>query len=306
MATRLTFSLARPQNQEAVLVSADEALQLSAPIAEEFDEELPITASEITTEQEELPPLPAAEAVPVVRPKFGWVSPQYTVSRSVTLDPATLAANRCVAIDQQAPELDAYRVLRTQILQRTRQGGGNTIMVSSALPGEGKSITAINLALTFAREFQQTVLLVDCDLRRQSVHRYLGYESDCGVIDYLLNDQPVPELITWPGIEKLTIISGGRSLGESSELLGSARMKDLVDDMRLRYPERYVIFDLPALLDGADALAFAPLVDHIVLAVREGSTPIDDVKRSIEMLPQGKLLGLVMNRHQGPPIKKRK
>jgi non-specific protein-tyrosine kinase len=292
--------------QSEVLEPDTDAAVLPALGSVELFEEIADADKETKIEPEELFTPVELKPAELDRQKFGWVSPQYTVSRSVTLDPATLAANRCVAIDHQAPELDAYRVLRTQILQRTRQGGGNTIMVSSALPGEGKSVTAINLALTFAREFQQTVLLVDCDLRRQSVHQYLGYESDRGVIDYLLNDQPVSELITWPGIEKLTIISGGRNLNESSELLGSVRMKELVDDMRVRYPERYVIFDLPALLDGADALAFAPLVDHIVLTVREGSTPIDDIKRAMGMLPKGKLLGLVMNRHKGPKVKKRK
>jgi non-specific protein-tyrosine kinase len=233
------------------------------------------------------------------RLKSGWFSPQYTISPMVTLNPATMKANRCIALDSQAPELDAYRILRTQILQKTRETGGNTIMITSAVPGEGKTVTAINLSITLAREFQQTVLLMDCDLRNQMVHRYMGYESKGGVIDYLLNDRPMSELITWPGVEKLTVVSGGRKMTESSELLGSLRMRELVEDLRTRYPSRYVIFDMPAILDGADALAFVPLVDHVVLTVREGLTSIQDVKRSIELLPPGKLLGLVMNRHTG-------
>ncbi len=231
--------------------------------------------------------------------RIGWFSPQYTISPKARLNPATMKANRCIAIDSQSPELDAYRVLRTQILQKTRDGGGNTIMITSAVPGEGKTVTAINLSITLARDFQQTVLLVDCDLRNQRVHQYMGYESSGGVIDYLVNNRPMSELITWPGIEKLTVVSGGINMYESSELLGSQRMKELVEDLRTRYPSRYVIFDMPAILDGADALAFVPLVDHVVLAVREGSTSIQDVKKSVSLLPPGKLLGLVMNRHTG-------
>lgn len=231
------------------------------------------------------------------RARIGWFSPQYTISPTVTLNPAVMKANRCIALDSQAPELDAYRVLRTQILQKTRETGGNTIMITSAVPGEGKTVTAINLSITLAREFQQTVLLMDCDLRNQAVHKYMGYESKGGVIDYLLNDRPMSELIVWPGVEKLTVVSGGRNMNESSELLGSQRMKELVEDLRTRYPSRYVIFDMPAILDGADALAFVPLVDHVVLTVREGSTAMQEVKRSIELLPPGKLLGMVMNRH---------
>lgn len=238
--------------------------------------------------------------------KIGWFSPQYTISPTVALNPAVMKANRCIALDSHAPELDAYRVLRTQILQKTREAGGNTIMITSAVPGEGKTVTAINLSITLAREFQQTVLLMDCDLRNQAVQKYMGYESKGGVIDYLLNDRPMSELIVWPEIEKLTVVSGGRNMHESSELLGSQRMKELVEDLRTRYPSRYVIFDMPAILDGADTLAFAPLVDHILLTVREGSTAIQEVKRSIELLPPGKLLGMVLNRHaDGLPFKQK-
>ncbi len=83
-------------------------------------------------------------------------------------------------------------------------------MVTSAKPGEGKTLTAINLAITLAKEFNQTVLLVDCDLRKQDVHRRFGYESDKGLGDYLLNECSMNEIISWPGVEKLTLISGGR------------------------------------------------------------------------------------------------
>ena len=173
-------------------------------------------------------------------------------------------------------------------------------MVTSPLPGEGKTLTAVNLAFTFAREFKHTVLLVDCDLRRQQVHRMLGYDSDKGIIDYLLRDVPMNELIVWPGIEKLTVISGGGTIQESSELLGSPRMKELVASMKDRYPDRYVLFDAPPVLSAADALALAPLVDHILLVVQAGKTPVPDVNRALQLLPQDKVLGIVMNRMETP------
>jgi non-specific protein-tyrosine kinase len=249
------------------------------------------------------PDLPVGEPriVPVaehaeMKPKIGWVSPSYTVSRKVTLDPAVLHANRCILHrPQDSVEVDAYRVLRTKILQKCKEKGGNTIMVTSAVPGEGKTLNAVNIAVTLAKEFQQTVLLVDCDLRRQTVHRYFGYESDKGLIDYLLNDTPVSELMTWPGIEKLTVLSGGRPISGGSELLGSRRMKELVEDMKTRYPERYIIFDVPPLLAGADALAFVPLVDHVVVVVREGETPAGAINQAMKLIPPEKVLGLVLN-----------
>ncbi|RNC69014.1 MAG: ATPase [Desulfuromonadales bacterium] len=232
------------------------------------------------------------------RERIGWVSPAYTVSRQVRLDPQVVARNKCVAFLSDAAEVESYRVLRTQILQRSRERGGNTIMITSALPGEGKTLTAINLALTFAKEFRQTALLVDCDLRRQRIHELLGIGSEKGLNEYLLDDCPISDLMVWPGVEKLTVISGGRTISESSELLGSPRMKELVDDMKNRYPERYVIFDVPAVLAGADALAFAPLVDHIVVTVKAGETPMPEVTRALRMLPREKVLGLVLNRQR--------
>jgi len=240
------------------------------------------------------------DAAPVVpsadKDKIGWVSPTYNKSRSVQLNPAAILSNRCVGFFQDSPEVEHYRLLRTQILQRAKKKGGNTVMVTSSVPGEGKSLTSINLAFTFAKEFKQTVLLVDGDLRRQKIHEYLGYASNKGLIDYLLDDAPVSDLITWPGIEKMTIISGGRTTVGSSELLGSPRMKELVDGMKNRYPDRFIIFDVPPVLCAADAMAFAPLVDHILVVVRSGSTSIQDVKKSLHLLPKEKIIGLVLNR----------
>jgi non-specific protein-tyrosine kinase len=240
-----------------------------------------------------------AAHVPLVRPldqeKMGWVSPAYTKSRPVMLNARELAANRCIGYQLESPELEFYRVLRTHILQRTA-GGGVTVMVTSALPGEGKTLTAINLALTFAREYKQTALLVDCDLRRQRIHEVLGFPSDKGLVDHLIDDCPIQELFVWPGVEKLTVISGGKTVKGSSELLGSPGMKELVADMKSRYQDRYVFFDAPPVLTSADSLAFAPFVDYILLVVQAGSTSMQDVNKALKLLPGEKVLGLVMNR----------
>ena len=228
--------------------------------------------------------------------KAGWLSPDYCQSRTVCLDQELILANRCLSYRDGIPGSEAYRVLRTQVLQRTRGSGSNTIMITSALPGEGKTIAAINLAFTFAREFQHTVLLVDGDLKKQSIHKYLGCAGEKGLIDYLVDGSPVSELITWPGIEKMTLISGGRPFQESAEILGSPRMKELIADMKKRYPERYIIFDVPPILTGADVLTFAPLVDQVIVVVRAGSTSMDDVKKALQFLPKEKILGFVLNR----------
>jgi protein-tyrosine kinase len=228
--------------------------------------------------------------------KEGWVSPSYTQSRPVALDPKQLMDNRCVGYLCGSHESESYKVLRTQILQKTGEQGGTTVMITSALPGEGKTLTSINLALTFAKEYNQTVMLVDSDLRQQRVHDYLGIESSKGLTDYLLNGTSLADLIVWPGVEKFTVISGGSTVMASSELLSSPRMRDLVKDLKSRYPDRYVFFDVAPVLVGADALAFAPQVDYIILVVRAGSTSIEDVKLALDLLPRKKVLGVVLNR----------
>ncbi len=255
--------------------------------------------------------MPSDEVIPVeaISQEFtqkekenaGWVSPNYSKSRAVHLDPAVLADKRCVGIFPYAREAEVYKVLRTQILEATKEKGGNTIMVTSALPGEGKTLTAINLAFTFARLFEQTVLLVDGDLKQQAIHKTLGFASDKGLIDHLVDDTLLSDLMIWPGIDKLTLISGGRSVTESAELFRSTRMKDLVNEMKTRYPDRYVFFDVPPILGGADTLDFVPLVDHVIVVVQYGVTPIDAVKKAVELIPQEKVIGFVLNRREGKP-----
>ena len=237
---------------------------------------------------------------PMLRPsdqqKMGFVSPVYSLSRSVRLNPRVMSANRCVAFLPDSPEVEFYRQLRTRILQLSGGKGGATVMITSALPGEGKTLTAINLALTFAMEFKQTALLVDCDLRQQQVHDMMGFPSERGLVDYLMDDCPITELFVWPGVEKLSVISGGKTVRDSCELLGSPGMRDLVLEMKHRYPERYVFFDAPSILSSADAVAFAPLVDYILVVAQAGRTSLVDINRAVELLPPEKILGLVMNR----------
>jgi non-specific protein-tyrosine kinase len=230
----------------------------------------------------------------------GWTSPSYSQSKAIRLDPEVVLANRCIAYLPYTPETEAYRVLRTRIMHIIKEKGkeGNAIMVTSSLPGEGKTLTAINLSFIFARDFQRTVLLVDGDLRRQNIHKYLGCAHNKGLSDYLANGCPVSDLIVWPGIEKMALICGGRPVKESAELLGSPRMKELLSELKGRYTDRYIIFDAPPILTGADVQTFAPLIDHILVVVRAGKTSMDDIARALHFLPQEKILGFVLNRCQ--------
>jgi len=228
-----------------------------------------------------------------------WKPPVYTDSAKIELDHKGLLDNRCICILPDAPELDSYKVLRTRIQQLTKAKGLNTVMITSADPGEGKTLTAVNLALTFARAYNQTVMLVDCDLRRQSIQKVMGFKSNAGLIDYLVDGRPLNEFIVWPGIDKLTLISGGRTFEDSSELLSSPRMKNLVQELKTRYDDRYIIFDVPPILGCADALALTPYVDCIIMVVAEGKSSMRSVQKALEALPKDKFLGFVMNRQKG-------
>lgn len=249
------------------------------------------------------------DALPVDVPEFKmgdkkdiaegeWSPPVYSKSSRVELDTAAVVKNRCVCIQPDAAELDSYKVLRTKIQQLTKRHGWNTVMITSPRAGEGKTLTAVNLALTFSKTYNQTVLLVDCDLRRQGIHKTLGFQSEAGLIDYLVDDRPLSEIMIWPGIDKLTLISGGRTINESTELLGSPRMEALVHEIKSRYDDRYVLFDVPPVLGSADTLALAPFIDSIIMVVEEGTTSTRDVQKATEMLPCDKFLGFVINKQK--------
>jgi non-specific protein-tyrosine kinase len=232
-----------------------------------------------------------------------WKAPVYSESNRVELEHAALMANRCVCIEPDAPALEYYKVLRTKIQHLMRSKGWNTVMIASPRESEGKTLTAINLALTFAKSYNQTVMLVDCDLRRQCVHRTLGLDSPMGLVDFLVDEKPLKDFIVWPGIDKLTLISGGRSVQNSAELLGSTRMKSLVQELKSRYEDRTLIFDTAPVLVNADAIALSPLVDAILLVVDEGKTGLRDIRKTISSLPQEKILGYVLNRQKRPGTK---
>jgi protein-tyrosine kinase len=228
-----------------------------------------------------------------------WVPPVYWDSRSCEPDLAAMERNRCVCFLEDAPELDYYKMLRVQIMQNAAAKGWKTIMITSARPGEGKTVTAINLAMAFAKAYNQTVLLMDCDLRQQKVYRYMGIASRLGLIDHLADGCPLNEIIIWPRIAKMTLISGERTVSESAELLGSPKMKALVEEMKTRYADRYILLDSAPVLSGADALTLSTLADGIVMVVESGRTPLREIQEALELMPKEKFLGFVLNKHRG-------
>jgi len=167
--------------------------------------------------------------------------------------------------------------------------------------GEGKTLTAINLAISLSQEVDKTVLLVDADLRRPAIHEYLGLHKGPGLVDYLsVFSQPIPEVLVHPeSFAKFVVLPGGRQVSEAAELISSPMMVELVEELKHFYPDRYVLFDLPPVLSFADALAFAPLMDGIILVVEKGKTSKEDIHRCLELLKDFPVLGTVLNKVEG-------
>lgn len=219
----------------------------------------------------------------------------YTRTRKHAVSAEFLRAHRVIAGFERHGAVDAYKILCTQVLQRMRDNNWNALAVVSPGFHEGKTLTAVNLAVGLAREAGHTVLLVDADLRHPSVHEYLDMPAEPGLSEHLLDGTPLEEILVNPGIDKFVVLPGGRALNSSSELLGSQKMFTLVTELKRRYPSRIVIFDLPPVLTSADALAFGPHVDATIMVVEEGKTGSEDVLRAAELLESANLIGTVLN-----------
>jgi len=222
--------------------------------------------------------------------------PEYTRTRFQEVDPKRMEANRIVTLSGESTHVtEQYRMLRTQILQKTEGEGDNCLMVTSAVDGEGKTTTAINLAVAIAREVHKTVLLVDADLRRPSIHKYLGLTPEQGLSHYLLEHVPLEDLLIRTGVEKLTFLPAGSPMVDSTEILRSKRMQELIREVKERYKNRYVIFDTTPLLQTADSCVLAPFMDGIILVVQAEKTPRKELAEALKLLEGRKILGTVMN-----------
>lgn len=221
---------------------------------------------------------------------------EYTQTRVVPLDPDRLAERRIVAHLPANPVADAYKVLRTQVLRRMIDNGWSALAVTSPTEGNGKTTTAINLAISLAREVNHTVLLVDFDLRRPTISSYFVDAEAPGISDYLQQQQPLSEILFNPSIERLVVLPGREGFADSSEKLSSPRVVELVEELKSRYPSRIIIFDLPPLLQFDDVLAFSPYIDAILLVTEEDKTTSEQLRRSRELLQNVNLCGVVLNK----------
>ena len=214
----------------------------------------------------------------------------------VSLDAATLEREHVLAPQAAGSSGSAYKLLRTQVLKRLDQLAANTLAVLSPTAATGKTLTAINLAIAIAAEHGRTALLVDLDLRNPTVHKRLGFEPALGVEECLAGDRPVGDaIVRVAGYERLALLPARGTVEHSSELLTCDRATRLVAELRARYSNRIILFDLPPVLQADDALAFSRTVQAGLMVVGEGRTQRDDLARSVELLRDLTLIGTVLN-----------
>jgi protein-tyrosine kinase len=245
--------------------------------------------------------IPTRDKIAVIRntDRKEGISYQESVYRWTKLVPVeedSLLENRVFTPSSNAKTIDRYKLLRTQIFNKTISNGSNVLLVTSAVKGEGKTVTAINLAISIAKEMNRTVLLVDADLRHPTIEEVFGLNRNSGLSDYLLHDVPLPDLLVNPGIERLVILPGGRAVSNSTEVLGSQKMASLVNKMKRRYKDRYIVFDSSSILDSPDPLVLSSHVDGVLLVVEAGKTTTEQINEAIDLLKGKNILGAVLNK----------
>ncbi len=227
----------------------------------------------------------------------GSVRVKYSQTRTVKLDDDELKDRRIVAGFAHDPRSEPYRQLRGQILNKFRKNNWQTLAITSPNSGGGRTLTAMNLAISLSLEVNQTVLLVDLDLRQPGVANCIGVDDiEYGIVDYVNGTQSLENILIHPGFERLVLLPGTPQGAFTSEILSSPEMKAVKDELVARYPGRLIIFDLPAVLSHDDALVFAPGCDATLMVIEEGGTKKKEIERAYQLLEGCNIIGSVLNK----------
>lgn len=246
---------------------------------------------------------PAGETVSVSRPAAGYnepVSLKYAQTAVASLDPAHLERHRVISHQKTHPASWAFDVLRTQVLQKMDENGWRTLAITSPSVGSGKTVVSINLAMSIAQQTDRTALLVDFDLRRPSVANALGLSRALSLNDVLEGSADVGEALVNPGVERFVVLPTNKPVTGASEVLSSAKVGNLIKEVRERYGDRVVIFDLPPILAADDVMAVLPRIDCVLMVVGSGVSTQSEVEESMGRLSKANLLGVVLNKDESP------
>jgi len=237
------------------------------------------------------------------------VPPVAGTARLVEIDRARLRAQSIIIPEEGRTAIaESFRRIKRQLLANLanpKPGAppANLVMVTSALPGEGKTFCSINLAISMALEVDRTVLLVDADTTKGNVSSMLGVKADRGLMELLLERRVDLSHVLWKtDIGSLTLLPAGAGHQHATELLASDAMRRLLHDMAERDRNRIIVFDAPPLLAASEAGAVASLMGQIVVVVEAGKTSETALKEAIGRIEAGRVTGLLLNKIQGPSL----
>lgn len=212
------------------------------------------------------------------------------------LDPAHLERHRIVTLEQANPLRRAFDLLRTQVLQKMQENGWRTIAVTSPSMQSGKSVVAINLALSIAHHPSKTALLVDFDLRRPQVASYLGLPQGVSLNEVLAGEADLNDAIVHAGIPRFLVLPTQRKVPGAAEMLASDRVARILTTLRGNYAERIIVMDLPPVAAVDDVIAVLPRVDCVLLVVGSGSSTKREIEEAQRHLARFNVLGVVVNK----------
>jgi exopolysaccharide/PEP-CTERM locus tyrosine autokinase len=213
----------------------------------------------------------------------------------VSFDDKRLYKNLVSLVDPQSYEAEQFKMLRNNILFPVAGVAPQTILVTSSLPGEGKSFVSANLAVSIAMNINKHVLLIDCDLRKPDLHHVFGFGDVPGLSDHLAERRSLDSLLLKTTVEKLTLLPGGPIPPNPSELASSERMSAMLEEVKHRYQDRLIVIDSPPPGLAAETSFLARQVDGVLLVVKYGKTPKEDVEDLMVTVGSDKILGVVIN-----------
>jgi protein-tyrosine kinase len=257
---RIAVEKARQQSAEQELPSGNEALKAPRPAEEDF------------------------------------AKIHYSQTKVVELDLEHLERHRIVAYNKNHPSNWMFDILRTRVLHLMEENGWRTLAITSPSPEAGKTVVAINLAMSVAHQTQRTAMLVDFDLRRPKIGTYLGIKREKSLNDVLAGTAEISDAVINPNLPRLVVLPTNEPVQKSAEVLSSKLGDRIISELRDRYQERIVIFDLPPLMAADDAISVLPKIDCVLVVIGNGMSTQREIKESLRHLSGANLLGMVMNK----------
>ncbi|WDI32107.1 CpsD/CapB family tyrosine-protein kinase [Hyphococcus flavus] len=238
---------------------------------------------------------PPAQPAPAASPARADAGAQAYDFPPAVCDFDNFGKHRIIA-NEQDPVLNAYRVLRTRVLQKMEANGWRTLAVVSPGSGAGKTVTAINLAIAIGSKTGSRATLIDLDFYRPSVARYLGMKDFPSVLDFFEDKKELHEIAQRPPLPDVLLLANERVSRRGAEHLTSPKADQLIDTAVNKFASRVVIFDMSPLLGCDDTIAFLPKVDCALLVAASGDTRVDELKEARRVLGQTNILGTVLNK----------